>query len=73
MLCENVDCNCEKGAGLVQDGRRFCAEYCLLEGSEGGRCRCGHLECEGEAQVGSFLETSSGSTSDQTSSMASGR
>jgi hypothetical protein len=45
MLCENLDCACERKADLVQDGRHFCSQHCLAEGNEGASCRCGHAAC----------------------------
>jgi len=52
MHCENPNCYCQSEVGLIANGRQFCSERCLTDGTQlaatarpDDACRCGHAGC----------------------------
>lgn len=49
MSCEQENCHCQSEVGIVQEGRRYCSDYCA-DARTGGdaSCHCGHAGCSAD-------------------------
>jgi hypothetical protein len=49
MHCEHESCHCQSEVGIVQEGQRYCSDYCADAPKVAGEaCRCGHAGCSAE-------------------------
>jgi hypothetical protein len=49
MYCEHESCHCQSEVGIVQEGHRYCSDYCAdTPETAGDTCRCGHSGCSAD-------------------------